>query len=75
MNNKISFEYYKYTRINYLKKFEKCYYTYLKKNNLLNQDLNKHAENALILYYSLLKSCKNLDFSNKLVLKQIICKK
>lgn len=71
----MNLQYYKQIRINFLKKFEKDYYIYLAENNLLNNDLNNHAQEALIMYSTLLKSVNNADLANKLVVKQIICKK
>ncbi len=71
----MNLQYYKQIRINFLKKFENDYYTYLNKNNLLNKDLNNHAKEALRMYSTLLKSVNNVSLANKLVVKQIICKK
>ena len=77
INNKniINYEYYKKMKINYLKKCNYYYYIQLNKHNLLEDNIKKYANNALIMYHTLLRYCNNSDYSNNLVLKQIICQK
>lgn len=71
----MNFNYYKQLRMNFLKKFEKDYYIYLNNNNLINNDLETHANAALKLYTKLLESTNNISIINQIIIKQIICKK
>ncbi|HJJ03439.1 MAG TPA: hypothetical protein OIM28_02040 [Clostridiaceae bacterium] len=71
----MNLNYYKQLRMNFLKKLEKDYYIYLNNNNLINKDLETHANAALQMYTKLIKSNNNISIINQIIIKQIICKK
>ena len=48
---------------------------YLNNNNLINKDLETHANAALQMYTKLIKSNNNISIINQIIIKQIICKK